>query len=472
VDERSGELPSKEDEVTQVFEDIKIDAEFAGLIPPLSAEERQQLEENIVEHGGARDPLVVWVHETWTPEGCTEPLSYEDGVTEPLGDGSGGSYTVWDGDDGDTYFKDDWPCTLIDGHNRYEICTRLGLPFDIKEMRFSDRSHAEEWIIRNQCGRRNLPVYDRVILVSRLGELIAARAKENQRQSKGRGQKGCQISDNLIDTKKELATLAGVSHDTVAKVKKIATAVEEGKVDAETIDRLRHRGTSINRVVRDLKEQETAAKRQEQKAAALSKRQSVDGLYLGDFRQVGDKIPDASVDLIFTDPPYDMKALDMFDGLGQFAARVLRPGGSLIAYVGHVQLPSCLPTLAKHLRYWWTCACVHGGQCARLDQMGIVAGWKPIIWFVKETRGDKLTFVNDTVTGQREKSHHEWQQAEEEARYFIELLTEKDGFVVDPFCGGGTTPVACINAGRKWAAFEIDEARLARASERIKEAAK
>ncbi|NBW15836.1 MAG: hypothetical protein EBR82_48400 [Caulobacteraceae bacterium] len=44
----------------KVYNDIIIDAEFAALIPPLSAEERQQLEENIVEHGGARDPLVVW----------------------------------------------------------------------------------------------------------------------------------------------------------------------------------------------------------------------------------------------------------------------------------------------------------------------------------------------------------------------------------------------------------------------------
>ena len=43
----------------QVYEDILVDAEFAALIPPLSAEERQQLEENIVEQGGARDPLVV-----------------------------------------------------------------------------------------------------------------------------------------------------------------------------------------------------------------------------------------------------------------------------------------------------------------------------------------------------------------------------------------------------------------------------
>ena len=46
--------------MTAVWEDIKVDAEFSAMIRPLSAEERQQLEENVVEHGGARDPLVVW----------------------------------------------------------------------------------------------------------------------------------------------------------------------------------------------------------------------------------------------------------------------------------------------------------------------------------------------------------------------------------------------------------------------------
>jgi site-specific DNA-methyltransferase (adenine-specific) len=305
-------------------------------------------------------------------------------------------------------------------------------------------------------------------LALRLEETVAARAKANQVRKPA--DSVCQKSDKqTIDTKKEIAKVANVSHDTVAKVKKIDAAEKAGKVDAETVAKLRTGEVSINRVVRDLKEQETAAKRQEQKAAAVARRQSVDGLYLGDFREIGDKIPDESVDLIFTDPPYDMRALDLFDGLGAFAARVLRPGGSLVAYVGHVQLPSCLPALAKHLRYWWTCACVHGGQCSRLDQMGIVAGWKPIVWFVKETRGDKLTFVNDTVTSQREKSHHEWQQSEDEARYFINLLTQPDDFVVDPFCGGGTTPVACIKSGRKWASFEIDEANFSNASSRIKE---
>jgi len=406
----------------QVFEDIIVDAEFAALIPPLSSEERQQLEENIVEHGGARDPLVVWA--------------------------SKGTLT------------------LLDGHNRYEICTRLELPFEIEEVRFSDRSHAEEWIIRNQFGRRNLPVYDRVILARRLEEVISKRSRQGERTDL------CQKSDKSLpplDTKKEIAKVAGVSHDTVAKVKKIEAAVAAGKIAPETIDQLRHRGTSINRVVRDLKEQETSAKRQEQKAAAVARRQSVDGLYLGDFRKIGDKIPDASVDLIFTDPPYDRKAIELYDGLGEFAARVLRPGGSLVAYVGHIQLPDALTDLSKHLRYWWTCGCFHSEAKARMTEYGIVAGWKPIVWFVKETRGDKHTFVTDVVTGAREKSHHDWQQAVSEATHFIDLLTQPDDFVVDPFCGGGTTPVACIKSGRKWACFEIDEVNFANASSRIKE---
>jgi predicted secreted protein len=411
----------------QVYEDIIVDAEFAALIPPLSAEERQQLEENITEHGGARDPLVVWANKG--------------------------------------------TLTLLDGHNRYGICARLELPFDIEEMRFSDRSHAEEWIIRNQFGRRNLSAYVRTQLALRLEETIAKRAEASYKANVGRPKKSTQKSAEIsgVETRQEIAKVANVSHDKVAKVKKIDAAERAGKVDAETVAKLRTGEVSINRVARDLKDQETAARRQEQKAAAVAKRQSVDGLYLGDFRKIGDKIPDASVDLIFTDPPYDRKAIALYDGLGEFAARVLRPGGSLIAYVGHIQLPDVLTDLSRHLRYWWTCGCFHSEAKARMTEYGIVAGWKPIVWFVKETRGDKQTFVTDVVTGAREKSHHDWQQAVSEARYFIDLLTQPDDFVVDPFCGGGTTPVACIESGRKWASFEIDEANFSNASSRIKE---
>jgi ParB-like chromosome segregation protein Spo0J len=45
---------------------------------------------------------------------------------------------------------------LLDGHNRYEICNRLGLPYTIKEVSLPDRAAAVAWIRENQVGRRNL----------------------------------------------------------------------------------------------------------------------------------------------------------------------------------------------------------------------------------------------------------------------------------------------------------------------------
>src|SRR5690606_19904108 len=86
---------------------VRFDDGFKRLIPPLSAEEREQLEANIVAHG-CRDPLTLW-----------------HGI-------------------------------LLDGHNRHEICTRLGLPFKTVTVDLPDREAAEDWIDANQLGRRNL----------------------------------------------------------------------------------------------------------------------------------------------------------------------------------------------------------------------------------------------------------------------------------------------------------------------------
>ena len=88
---------------------IVIDAEFKSLIPPLSLEERLQLEENLLREG-CRDPLVVW---------------RENNI-------------------------------LLDGHNRYEICTHHDIPFCTERIELKDREAAKEWLIRNQLGRRNL----------------------------------------------------------------------------------------------------------------------------------------------------------------------------------------------------------------------------------------------------------------------------------------------------------------------------
>jgi hypothetical protein len=147
----------------------------------------------------------------------------------------------------------------------------------------------------------------------------------------------------------------------------------------------------------------------------------------------------------------------MLPALGEFAAAKLADGGSLILYVGQTQIPAALDALRPHLRYWWTIACVHAGRSTVMREYGLNAGWKAVLWFVKGTRHDNGIMVNDVMSGGEEKSHHDWQQSQSEAEYWIAKLTTQDGMVCDPFMGGGTTAAASKALGRKWVGFEIND---------------
>jgi hypothetical protein len=181
---------------------IRIDNEFKSLIPPLSDEEYRQLEENCIKDG-IRDPLVVW--------------------------------HVPNGDD-----------ILVDGHNRFEISAKHGgIPFQIKRMTFSLREDVIRWIILNQFGRRNLSAYDRSILALKLKPIVAEQAKKNQIASGGAVP---QKSVKPIDTQKELAKVAGVSHDTIHKVEVI-----QNSGDKKLIEDVRNGETSINKAYQTVK---------------------------------------------------------------------------------------------------------------------------------------------------------------------------------------------------------------------------
>lgn len=199
----------------------------------------------------------------------------------------------------------------------------------------------------------------------------------------------------------------------------------------------------------------------------------------GDFYELASEIEDGVVDLIFTDPPYDDDSIPLFSKMGEIAKRILKPGGSLITYVGHLQMLDAGRALSEHLRYWHPLVCLHSGAKARMTEYGVIETYKPMLWFVKSTRADKHTFIEsavdkcieDSVTGAREKQHHAWQQAEAEAAYFIERLTPANGFVVDFFGGGGTTLVAAKRLGRFHIGYEINVKSHQRANDRVAEAA-
>ncbi len=156
---------------------VIIDEEFRSFIPPLSDDERRQIEDSVVAEGKARDALVVW-----------------NGI-------------------------------LLDGYHRHEICTRRGLPYEVQEVvGVSCRDEAKLWILKNQLGRRNVRSIQRVGLVLGLKSVISEQAKERQgtrndlvakapQSSLGDGTQDfvAQASQSFERTRTHLARLAGVS---------------------------------------------------------------------------------------------------------------------------------------------------------------------------------------------------------------------------------------------------------------------
>lgn len=141
---------------------IVIDNEFKSLIPPLTDDEYDGLRDSILSEG-CRDALVLW---------------------------------------GDT---------LIDGHNRYKICEKHGIPYDTIEIEFRNRDEAKLWIYKNQLSRRNLNDFQRIEITHKVEDAVKAMAEERMKAGK---------ADPCVNLRKgraseELGAMAGVSGSTL-----------------------------------------------------------------------------------------------------------------------------------------------------------------------------------------------------------------------------------------------------------------
>lgn len=153
-----------------------IDKEFKGLIPPLTSEEFNQLEQNCI----------------------------KDGILE--------SIKVW---------RD----VIIDGHNRHEIANKNGLDFTITELSFENRADAIEWIILHQLGRRNLTEEQKAYLRGKRYEneklKITNKAGSNQFKKEAGDQ-----NDPQPTTSEKLAKEYGVSAPTIKRDADFAKGVD------------------------------------------------------------------------------------------------------------------------------------------------------------------------------------------------------------------------------------------------------
>jgi hypothetical protein len=185
-----------------------------------------------------------------------------------------------------------------------------------------------------------------------------------------------------------------------------------------------------------------------------------------DFRSL--ELEPGNVDLVLCDLPRDGEGAAVFADLSKFAARALRPGGLLLAFVGQLQVHAAMDRLGESLDYG-----VVGGTLLA-DPSILRPGetrtrWKLLLVFGKPpSRPGYRAWLADLFefTGAA-RDLPLWQQSLPGLRYYIENLTQPGGLVVDPFVGTGATAVAARQLGRRFIGCALDAAAVKTARERL-----
>lgn len=158
---------------------LKVDPEFQGKIPPLTFEELNQLEANILRDGRIINPIIVW-----------------QGL-------------------------------IVDGHNRFTIAKKHPeIPFTVHEKAFANRYEAIIWICKNQLGRRNLTPEQKKYLIGKQyeAEKYANGGDRKSSTAKSVGQNGPLIDKHL--TRKRIATENAVNDSFVKRAEQFSKGVD------------------------------------------------------------------------------------------------------------------------------------------------------------------------------------------------------------------------------------------------------
>lgn len=233
-------------------------------------------------------------------------------------------------------------------------------------------------------------------------------------------------------------------------------------------------------------------------------------LQQGDCLDLMQHIPDASIDAIITDPPYDVTACKWdvvvpMDAMWEAFKRVIKPNGAIVIFGMQPFTSRLVLSNPKWFKYDWCwrklgitghlnakkqplrdkedILVFYSQQCTYNPQMetgkpykarGTASDKGRCYGNYGPTRNDNhgtryprqtITFSNSVKTGV-----HPTQKPLDLLEYLVKTYTNPGETVLDPFMGSGTTGVACVNTGRNFIGFELDENYFEIATRRIIEA--
>ena len=407
---------------------IEIKEEFKKLIPPLTAEEFKQLEQNCLDEG-IREKIITW-----------------NGF-------------------------------IIDGHNRFEIATRWNLEYQTESKSFKDENDVKEWMINNQFGRRNLSNYQRSVLALQLESVFSERAKEQQVR-KPEFVKQISAEQKPIETRKELAKVANVSHDTIAKVKKIeAVATPEVKAQLSTGE------ISINQAYQEIKKEEKKAEYKEKVLEARIETKINESIKQGNSLEILETLEDGCIDIVLTDPPYGIdyvsnrstdenaitkrgllndgkdEAFDLLDKTCEILQRKTAVNSHLYFFCSWSVFSKFEAIISKYFTIKTPIVWDKGNKgSGDLDN-----DWgnqtEIIIYCVKgkkliNNRRGNLISVSRLHTS---KMIHPTQKPNELIKEILEVSFNEGDFIVDPFMGSGSTIKVCQELKAKCLGIELDK---------------
>src|SRR3972149_11324473 len=163
-------------------------------------------------------------------------------------------------------------------------------------------------------------------------------------------------------------------------------------------------------------------------------------------------LADASIDVIITDPPYPREFIHLYRVLAEQAARVLKPGSSLLAMCGQSYFGEVLQQMTPYLKYnWLICYLTPGVSPPKIWPRKVNTFWKPVVWLIKgEYDGDWHGDVIKSDVNDNDKRYHEWGQSESGIIRLVETFSKPDDLILDPFCGGCTVGLAALSLGRRF----------------------
>lgn len=407
---------------------IKINENFRNLIPPLSESEYSELEKSLLTEG-CREPIIIWKN------------------------------------------------MIVDGHHRYEICTKYNIPFKTQEIEFQNENEAKVWILTNQLARRNLPEFVRIELALKRKEILLAKGKEKMSEAKKQAltmqREGLSNLDKPYeephDTRQIIADNLKVGVGTVARAEVILKQAPE-----ELLDKLRCGNASINEVYKEVKKKTNQAKIQQRRNELAEVGKSIppdDRWHIWQADIATWQAP-KEYDFIITDPPYPKKYIYLYEILAKRALEWLKPDGLVLAMCGQSYLDEVLRLMSQHLKYYWTGCYLTPGQPTPLHTRQVNTTWKPVLIFSRPEANYKGKVFGDMWRSDgSDKELHEWGQSESGMYSIISQVCLPGQSILDPFCGSGTTGVAALKHGCLFDGIDIDENSVNIAKGRLYDAA-